>query len=521
MHRSALTVFLLLVTGVSVLGFYAARWRRADLDQLHEWGLGGRRFGTWVTWFVLGGDIYTAYTFVALPALVFGAGAIGFFAMPYTIICYPLAFAMLPRLWRVAHRHHHITGADFVRDRYDSPLLGLLIAVTGILAVMPYIALQLVGIEVVLAGLGFPTRGWEGDLPLVIAFAALAAYTYTSGLRAAALIAVVKDLLIYVTVIAAVIVIPAELGGFGKIFAAVPAAKVMLARPPAGSLGSYSAFATLALGSALALFAYPHVLTGMLAADSPRTVARNMAFLPAYTFALGLIALLGFMAVAAGVDKMPQFAGYFRQYSNNFAVPALFMANFSGWFTGVAFAAIAIGALVPAAIMSIAASNLWTRNIYRQYLRPDCSARQEARQAKRVSLAVKFGALIFAIALPTRYAINLQLLGSIWIIQTVPALAFGLYTRWFHRWALAVGWFAGMVLGTWLEALLRFKGTVYPLHLLGTIVPTYIAVTALVANMVAATGVTLVFRAFGIAAGTDRTAPADYRNAAAGVVADA
>ena len=506
MSAAALIVFLALFALVTALGFLAARWRRADLNHLHEWGLGGRRFGTWVTWFLLGGDLYTAYTFVALPALVFGAGAIGFFALPYTIIAYPLVFAVLPRLWRVAHRHNYLTGADFVRNRYDSPLLGLLVAITGVLATMPYIALQLVGIEVVVAALGLPTNAWSADLPLILAFAVLAAYTYTSGLRAPALIAVVKDVLIYVTVIVAIIVIPVKLGGYDRIFSAVPVAKLMLAKPPAGSLGSYSAFASLALGSAIALFAYPHVLTGALAARDERTLTRNMALMPAYSLALGLIALLGFMALAAGVAHMPQYAGYFRQYSNNFAVPALFMETLPGWFVGLAFAGIAIGALVPAAIMSIAAANLWTRSVYREYLRPDCSDADEARQAKVVSLVVKFGALVFAIALPTTFAINLQLLGGIWIIQTVPALVFGLYTRWFHRWGLAVGWLAGMVLGTWLAATLGFKGAIYPLHLLGLVVPTYIALLAVLVNVAAAAVLSAALRALRVDAGVDRTA---------------
>ena len=509
MHGSAPAVFLSLFALVTVLGFVAARWRRADLGQLHEWGLGGRRFGAWVTWFLLGGDLYTAYTFIAVPALIFGAGAIGFFAVPYTIIAYPLVFAVLPKLWRVAHRHNYVTGADFVRGRYGSRMLGLLIAVTGILATMPYIALQLVGIEVIVAALGFPTRGWAGDLPLIIAFAVLAAYTYSSGLRAPALIAVVKDLLIYATVITAVILIPVELGGYGRIFHAVPAGKLLLAQPAAGSWGSYGAFATLALGSALALFAYPHVLTGTLAADHPRTLVRNMAFMPAYSLALGLIALLGFMAIAARVDRLPQYAGYFGQYSSNFAVPALFMHCFPGWLVGVAFAAIAIGGLVPAAIMSIAAANLWTRSVYRAYLRPDCTDAEEARQAKVASLLVKLGALVFVLSMPMTYAINLQLLGGTWIIQTLPALAFGLYTRWFHRWALTLGWLVGMIMGTWLQVVLEFKGAVYPLHILGATIPTYIALPTLLVNIAVAAALTPLLRLLGAAEGTDQTMPVD------------
>src|SRR5881394_1912084 len=210
---TALVVFVALFAAVTVVGFFAARWRRGNLAELNEWGLGGKRFGSVVTWFLLGGDLYTAYTFIAVPALVFGVGAQGFFALPYTILVYPLAFLALPRLWSVAHRRGYVTPADFVRGRFGSRPMATAVAATGLLATMPYIALQLVGIKVVLGAMGV-----SGDWPLIIAFAILAAYTYQSGLRAPALIAIVKDVLIYATVIVAVIYIPSKLGGFGAIF---------------------------------------------------------------------------------------------------------------------------------------------------------------------------------------------------------------------------------------------------------------------------------------------------------------
>ena len=327
-------------------GFVAARWRAGDLDHINEWGLGGRRFGTIVTWFLLGGDLYTAYTFVAVPALVFGAGAIGFFAVPYTLMLYPFVYVVYPRLWSVAHKHGYVTASDFVRGRYGSHLLALLVAVTGILATMPYIALQLVGIQVVIAAMGFTGTGWVGDLPLIVAFAILAAYTYSSGLRAPALIAVVKDLLIYITVIAAITVIPAQLGGYGHIFASIEPSKLLLAPPTADNTGAYGAYATLALGSVLALFLYPHCVTALLSSSSRGVIKRNMALLPAYSLALALLAFLGYVAAVAHVHDDPAYAGYFAQYGNNFAVPALMLKYFPAWFVGVMFAAIAIGAQI-------------------------------------------------------------------------------------------------------------------------------------------------------------------------------
>lgn len=505
----ALIIFIVLFALITVLGFLAVHWRRGDLDLLHEWGLAGGRFGTLVTWFLLGGDLYTAYTFIAVPALMFGAGALGFFAVPYTIMVYPFVFVVFPRLWSVARQHGYITAADFVRGRHGNKWLALAVAVTGIVATMPYIALQLVGIQVVIAALGISGTGLAGDLPLIIAFVILAAFTYTSGLRAPAAIAIVKDLLIWITVIVAVVVIPIELGGYAKIFAAVPSAKLLLPAPQGPSLGLYSAYATLAFGSALALFLYPHSVTGVLSASNRRAISRNAAFLPAYSFLLALIALLGFMALAAGVAKAPQFAPLIKQYGPNASVPALILAMFPSWFVGVAFAAIAIGALVPAAIMSIAASNLWTRNIYREFLRPDCSAAQEAQMAKIVSLIVKFGALAFILGLPLQYAIQLQLLGGVWIIQTLPAVIGGLYTRWFHDRALFLGWLAGIVAGTAMAASQQFK-PIYPLHLAGVTVPTYAAFASLVLNLIVVIVLTPVFNAINAERGQDQTEAGHY-----------
>ncbi|MEA2136647.1 MAG: solute:Na+ symporter, family, partial [Solirubrobacteraceae bacterium] len=299
-----LSIFIFLFAVVSGLGFFASRWRAAKtLDNLDEWGLGGRKFGPWITWFLLGGDLYTAYTFVAVPGLVFGVGALGFFAVPYTILIFPMAFLVAPRLWSVSHRRGYVTPADFIRGRYGSPTLALLIALTGIVATMPYIALQLVGIGAVLK-----TMGVSGEWPLVIAFVILAAYTYQSGLRAPALIAFVKDALIYIVVLVAVIYIPIKLHGFGDIFGAANK-KFAASKPPVAD-GTLLAdpqilgYSTLAFGSALALFLYPHSITGLLASRSRDTIRRNMAALPAYSFVLGLLALLGLMAIAAGVKPL-------------------------------------------------------------------------------------------------------------------------------------------------------------------------------------------------------------------------
>jgi solute:Na+ symporter, SSS family len=515
MNWVAFIVFLIFFLLVTVVGFWAARWRRGDLNELNEWGLGGRRFGTLVTWFLLGGDLYTAYTFVAVPAAMFGLGALsGWFAVPYTILVYPIIYMVMPRLWSVCKEHGYMTSADFVQGRFGSKPLALATAFTGILATMPYIALQMFGIQISLAALGIPISinlgGFPLDIPLLIAFLILAAYTYTSGLRAPAMIALVKDVMIFIVLFATIIYIPIHLGGFGHIFQAAQA-KAALHPGKFGALLSskqFPAYVTLALGSALALFLYPHAVTGVLSSSSKKVVKRNTALLPIYSLMLGFLALLGFMAIAAKVNPLNS---PLKSFGNNASIPLLLIQQFPDWFWGFAMAAIAIGALVPAAVMSIGAANLFTRNIYKPYFHKNASPAREASVAKITSLVVKFGALIFIVYLPTQYVLNFQLLGGIWILQTMPAVFLGLYTRWFNRWALLTGWIVGMVGGTWMFVAANLS-SVYALHIGGFALPAmYAAFTAVIVNLVLAIILTPVFEVLGAKRGTDETSPSDYQ----------
>jgi len=516
------TIVVVLFLLVTLIGFAAARWRRAeDMMHLNEWGLGGRGFGTFVGWFLLGGDLYTAYTFIAVPAAVFGAGAVtGFFAVSYTIIVFPIALIFLPRLWSIARTHNYVTPADFVRGRFGSRSLALAIAFTGILALMPYIALQLVGIQAVLTVMGVGASSgntFVKDLPLFIAFLVLAVFTYVSGLRAPALIAFVKDTLVYLMVIVAVLYLPAKVGGWGHIFSTAEAhlkSTSPVTHKPYGvfiptTSNSQLAFSTLALGSALALMVYPHSVTGVLSTKRRDIIKRNMALLPIYSIMLGFIALLGYVAVA---DKTT--AAEVKKANNaQLAVPYLFQHLFPSWFTGVAFAAIVIGALVPAAIMSIAAANLFTRNIFKEFFHPEADNRLQTRVSQWASLTVKIGALLFAIELPKTFSINLQLLGGIWILQTFPTIVSGLFTRWFHRYALLVGWLAGMVFGTVAAYKVSTPTTSHWAGSVNTIWghTIYIGLSAIVLNLVVAVVLTLIFKAVRVPEGTDETSPEQYK----------
>ncbi len=495
----ALAALAAVLGGTSSLAL-SARWfrQRDKLPALEGWALADRQFGPVISWFLLGGSIFTAYTFAAVPGLAYGAGALGFFALPYTIMLCPLLFVLLPRLWSVARQHGHITVADYVRDRYRSPGLALAVALTGILATMPYLALQLLGIRAVLNAGGIYPRGFTGDLILVAVFAVLAGATYRSGLRAPTVISLIKGALIFGAALGAVATVLIQLGPPSTIF---DAASSRL--PPAGGdgllldPGLYTAFASLALGSALALPMYPHVLTATFAADGPDSLRRATIALPAWTAILGLFGFLGIAALAAGVEAPLGNA--------EAAVPLLVADLMPSILSGAIFGALAVGALVPAAVMSVAVATLFVRNIYVPYFFPTATPKHEVKVARVVSLIAKIGALAFVFGLRDQDAINLQLLGGVWILQTFPAVAIGLYSTWLHGRALLVGWMVGMIIGTQLVVSGGFSSLVnigtarWPIHV-------YAALLALIINLAIAAALTPVLRRYDLRGGLDPTA---------------
>jgi len=495
---SAGVILAVAVASVIVLGFGAARWGRANLGELEQWALGGRGFGTIVSWFLLGGDLYTAYTFIAVPALVYGVGALGFFAVPYATLAYPIALVVLTRFWTVARARGYVTAADFIRDRYDDRALEVAIALTGVVASMPYIALQLVGMRAVLGQFG--VLGAAGAVPaLTIAFVLLGAVTYTSGLRAPALIAFVKDTLIYITVIVAVIVLPARLGGWSHIFAT--SAGALASRPKPSSIflapSQYFTYSTMVFGSALFLFLYPHSITSVLSARSREVLRRNCALLPIYSLLLGLLALLGYCAVAAGISAK----------DTSSIVPLLFARYFPDWFAGVAGAAIFIGALVPAAVMSIGAANLFASNVFREFSPQRPSV--EVVAAKALTLVICALGLLFVFFVPVPYAIDFQLLGGALMLQAFPAFVMGLWTRWFHPKALLLGWACGLATACAMAYASGFTSN-FTVRAFGGTLTGFIAFYSFLVNLLISAALTLALRAAGVARGSDRTTAGDY-----------
>ncbi|HEV2193710.1 MAG TPA: sodium:solute symporter [Nitrosopumilaceae archaeon] len=474
----SLIPFVCLFVVFIALGFYGKYWRRGDLNNVHEWSLAGRKLGTTLVFFLIGADLYTAYTFVAIPSGVFAKGSLYFFAIPYVMLTFAVALVTMPRLWSLSREKGYITASDFVKDRFSSLALAVMIAITGIVAELPYIALQIVGMQSVLTVMLAGTSNSQivEEISLLVSFSILAAFTFTSGLRGATLTAIFKDILIWITVIAVIVVVPISIGGFGNAFKEIKPNYVTL------SESLVPAYATLVLGSALALYLYPHAVNGVLSAESAKKLRTSTGLLPLYGIGLAIMALMGVLVYA--VPSAMNFLSGFPEISRGIlVVPSLILYSMPGWFSGIALLGIFIGGLVPAAIMAMAQANLLTRNIIKE-IKPNLTPKSEIRITKISSTVFKFVALGFVFTVPATYAISLQLLGGILIAQILPAVFFGMYVKSLRKEPLIAGLLVGIFLGIYMVESVNNFGPLSSSLFKTTFGSLYIAVIALAVNLV-------------------------------------
>src|SRR5437870_10821544 len=405
---------------------------------------------------------------------------------PNAAMTFGVALAFMPRLWTLSRKNGYITGSDFVRDKFGSRVLAILIAITGIVALLPYIARQIVGMQAILAAMLYGVAGSNTtlveEISLVIAFIILAAFTFTSGLRGATLTAVYKDILVWLTVIVVIVSALWSIGGFGQAFANVPKSPNFLT---VSSL-LVPGYMTLILGSALALYLYPHAINGVLSAESEHKLRLSTSMLPLYGLGLAFLALFGVL-----VFSFPSALSFLTNFPASsrgiYVVPAMILYTLPGWLAGIALLGVFVGGLVPAAIMAIAQANLLTRNIvkeFKKYLTP----KGESQITKWASAIFKFIALGFVFAVPATYAIQLQLLGGVLILQLLPSLFLGLYTDWLRKEALIVGLLAGIGSGLTMAVIANtangvFAGFTTSLFNTGIFSSLYIAVIALAINL--------------------------------------
>ncbi len=423
------SVIVLMVIGV---GFFAGRSKESR-SSVEEWSVGGRRLGSLFVWFLIGADVYTAYTFLGLTSSAYTGGSIAFFATPYVVLAYPLAYFFLPKIWKVGKTHNYTTLADYIKGRFDSKLFSVLIAINGVLMLIPYIDLQLSGIQDTLrvAGTGYINITFV----VVVSFLLVAFYTFFAGIKAPTYTAIVKDILVWVIMLYMVVTIPMiQFGSWGSMMqAAITQAPDKLTLPTSGPKGMLW-FSTAALISAMALFMWPHTATGVFSSKSGASLRKNAIVLPFYNIVLMLVTFLGiaaFLVIPKGTDP-------------RFAFLELIRTSYGGTMQGFAYSTIALASLVPASIMAIGASSLFANNIYRDMINPKASSKRMTLVTRYMVFVVIGLALLFGLLFPNAL-ISLQLMGVSGIVQIFPAVVFSLYWRKLSKEAALSGFIAGMV----------------------------------------------------------------------------
>lgn len=427
----ALVVMGIVVLIVIVLGFIAGS-DKASRSSIEQWTVGGRNFGSVIIWFLIGADVYTAYTFLGLTGYGYSLGVPAFFATPYVVLAYPIAFYFLPKVWSVAKEFHMTTLADYVGARFDSKLLSFLVALAGIAFLIPYIDLQLTGIENVVRVTGQISPVWV----LIISFLLVGLYTFFSGIRAPAWTSIVKDLLVWVVMLTLVIYLPLKwYGGWGQfLHAATVKYPAYMSLPGHGGKHDSFWFATAAFISAASLFMWPHSSTGALSSRTAEALRKNAIFLPFYNILLFFVTGLGILALLV----VP------GQKNTNAALLYLIQGSMGGFGQGISFATIMLASLVPASIMVIAASNLLIKNIVNDVFVHKVQPATLTLLTRWSVFFMVLLALLFGILFPSSI-ISLQLQGVSGIVQIFPAVVFSLWWRSMHKVPTVVGFIGGII----------------------------------------------------------------------------
>jgi SSS family solute:Na+ symporter len=412
--NAALIVIAATILGVLCLGLLARRGRDMDLEQ---WTVGGRGFGTILVFVLMAGEIYTTFTFLGGSGYAYGHGGPVFYILSYGCLAYVISYWLLPAIWRYAREHRLIAQPDFFAHKYDSPALGLLVAVVGIVALIPYLVLQLKGLGIIVDAAAYGTI--RPALAIWIGAAVVTVYVMVSGVRGSAWTSVVKDTLILAVVLFLGIYLPIHLyGGYNAMFSAIQAAKPeFLALPAKGE--SVAWFDSTVLLTALGFYMWPHSFGSLFTAREERVFRRNAVMLPLYQLILLFVFFVGFAAIL----KVPGLKGP----EIDLSLLRLSVQSFDPWFVGVIGAAGVLTALVPGSMILIAAATLLANSIFRA-IRPQTTDAAVSRLAKLLVPVVALVSVIFTLQGGTTI-VALLLMGYSFVTQLFPTLIASLLPR--------------------------------------------------------------------------------------------
>jgi solute:Na+ symporter, SSS family len=432
-NLTALLITSVIVLIVIAIGFLAGR-DKSSRSSVEEWAVGGRRFGSLLTWLLVGADLYTAYTFLGLTSIAYQGGSLAFFAIPYCVLAFTISYLFLPKLWKVAKIHKLTTLADYARERFDSKFLSAIIAIVGVLMLIPYIDLQLSGIQDTLrvAGTGYINV----QIVVILSFFLVALYTFFSGIKGPTYTAIIKDILIWIIMLYMVVSLPImHFGSWGNMIDKVSQHSPQLLTIPTSGPKGIPWFITASIVSALALFMWAHAATGVFAAKSADSLRKNAIFLPLYNIVLILVIFLGFVAY----EVLPK-----GTTDPRLALLSLIQYSYGGIGQGFAYATIALASLIPCSIMAIGASNLFANNIFKDLINPKVDGKKLTLITRSMVFVVIGLALVFGLLFP-QALVSLQLLGVSGMVQIFPAIVISLFWRNQSKASTIAGLLVGLI----------------------------------------------------------------------------
>ena len=435
----ALAVISAIVAVGSSIGFYAGSHRKMDLEQ---WIVGGRGFGMLLVWLLMAGEIYTTFTFLGASGWAYSKGGPALYILGYQPLAYVVSFYILPQVWEAGRRYRLQTQADFFHVRYSSKYLAAFVALVGVVFIIPYLQLQLTGLGIIVEVSSF--GGITRTPAMVIAFAIVAAFVLTSGVRGVAWVSVLKDfLLLFAAVFVGIAVPYIYFGGIGPMFTALARAKPShLVMPGATENLGHGWYMSTVLLTALGFYMWPATFGASFTAKSGDTLRRNAVIMPFYSITMPLVLFVGLAAILV----LPGLG------NGNLSMLTMVRKTFPPWFLGIIGGAGALTAMVPAAILILTAATLFAKNLCRPILAPAMTDQQVAKLAKIMVLAITVVALWSAIY-SSATLVSLLLVGYAGVTQFFPGVVLGLYSKR----ATTPGVFAGMVTGVLLVVLLMLS----------------------------------------------------------------
>ena len=437
---SALSITTFIVALGSLAGFFARFGRKMDLEQ---WTVAARGFGTMLVWLLMAGEIYTTFTFLGASGWAYSRGAPVLYILGYQPLMYVVAFFILPAVWEIGQKRKLQTQADFFQARYQNTYLSALAAMVGVIAMLPYVQLQLTGLGIIVE---IASYGAIHRTPaMIIAFTIVAAFVFVSGIRGVAWASVLKDVLLLFAAVFIGIAIPYHyFGGIGPMFAAVAHAKPQhLVMPGSTKNLGHSWYITSVLMTSVGFFMWPQNFAASFTARSGKILRRNAVFMPLYSITMPLMVFVGLTALMV----LPHLS------NGDLSLLTIVRQTFPAWFLGVIGGAGALTAMIPAAIQLLTAATLFAKNLYRPVIAPGMTDKQVAVLAKAMVLVLTLGALYLAIATSVSL-VSLLLLGYSGVAQLFPGVVLGL----FSKRVTTRGVFAGLAVGIVVDALLTLSG---------------------------------------------------------------